>query len=305
MYWAAAWEPKRNLQGKVYVGPSDSFTVYGAELIGIMIALNMAIKDPRAKRLTVFTDNQASIISSARPGNQSGQVILRHIHHLVTVLHRRKCQVTIRWIPAHTGVEGNEMADLLAKHATGWRHKKDPSPRTKGVRWPWLPQLLSSCKRMINMRARWAWERQWADGPTGERYRQRWKGRRPEGAPLLDRHINEIYNSLSKAEAAVLIQMRTETIGLQSYLYKIKRAEQPWCVCDQAPETARHILEDCEAFDDLRYEYLHTSHVTDSRSFLGRGDPEWIKPTVSFMMATGLLDQFRLVEPMHTHSLLE
>jgi ribonuclease HI len=80
----------------------------------------MAIKGGDiVKKLTIFTDNQASIISSARPQNQLGQVILRKIHDLSSILHRRGCQVTIRWILAHIGVPGNEMADLLAKQATG------------------------------------------------------------------------------------------------------------------------------------------------------------------------------------------
>lgn len=78
--------------------------MYGAELIGIWLALDMAIKDPRARKLTIFIDNQASIISSARPGKQLGQIILRKIHQLASVLQRRKCEVTIRWILAHIGV---------------------------------------------------------------------------------------------------------------------------------------------------------------------------------------------------------
>jgi hypothetical protein len=138
------------------------------------------------KRLTIFTDNQASIISSARPRNQSGQVILTKIYALTTALQRRRCEITIRWIPAHIGVPGNEVADVLAKQATGWKpKKKDDIPSTTDApavspshiqKMKWLPQLLSSCKRMVNTFARECWNRSWRDGITGMLYKKRWQG---------------------------------------------------------------------------------------------------------------------------------
>jgi hypothetical protein len=138
------------------------------------------------KRLTIFTDNQASIISSARPRNQSGQVILTKIYALTTALQRRRCEITIRWIPAHIGVPGNEVADVLAKQATGWKpKKKDDIPSTTDApavspshiqKMKWLPQLLSSCKRMVNTFARECWNRSWRDGITGMLYKKRGQG---------------------------------------------------------------------------------------------------------------------------------
>ena len=108
---------------------------------------------------------------------------------------------------------------------------------------------------------------------------------------VFDRHVNKIYNSLlHKAEASVLIQIRTEKIGLYGYLHKINRADDPWCGCKQAYQTVRHIIEDCECLEDTRFTFLGTSYVRDARVFLR--DSELIPKTVRFILATGLLDQF-------------
>ncbi len=284
---ASAWEPFRKLKAQMDIGPSSQFTVYGAELCGIWMALDMAVKDQKARKLTIFTDNQAAILSTARPRNQSGQVILRKIYHLVNVLHQRKVQIGIRWIPAHVGVPGNEEADRLAKQATGYRAKGETGPIVRGVYLAWLPQLLSSCRREIKTIARRKWQDVWDEGDTGRAFKDRW-GR--YGQYTIPRHINKLYSNLTKAEGAVLIQLRTDRIGLRGYLHKIKRSETPWCDCRQSYQTAKHIIEECELYETERFEYLNTIHISDARLYLG--DKKLVQQTVTFMRATGLLNQF-------------
>lgn len=184
-------------------------------------------------------------------------------------------------------VPGNEEVDLLAKQATGWRHKEDKGPRTPAQHLAWLPQLLSSCKRMINAASRARWHRKWEQGETGMLYKKRWQ---KDGVSLF-RHTRDLYKNLShKAEASVLIQLRTERIGLYGYLYKINRQDDPWCGCRQAYQTVKHIIEDCEALEQERLDYLGVDYVRDARVFLT--DSELIPKIVAFILATGLLDQF-------------
>ena len=65
-------------------------------------------------------------------------------------------------------------------------------------------------------------------------YKKRWHSGVGNGM-VFDRYVNKLYTTLShKAEASILIQMRTETIGLHGYLNKINRADDPWCGCEQA-----------------------------------------------------------------------
>lgn len=69
-------------------------------------------------------------------------------------------------------------------------------------------------------------------------------------------------------EASALIQMRTEKIGLHGYLFKIKRANDLWCGCEQAYQTVRHIIEDYECLVDTRSRFLGSEFVRDTRVYL-------------------------------------
>ncbi|KAK8095120.1 reverse transcriptase [Apiospora kogelbergensis] len=80
-------------------------------------------------KIDIFTDNQAAILSSAWPERQSGQWLLRQIAKQITTLRQRKIDLHIHWIPAHTGVPGNERADELAK--AGAEAPDGPARRTR------------------------------------------------------------------------------------------------------------------------------------------------------------------------------
>jgi ribonuclease HI len=103
------------------------FNFYLGELYGILMAIQMTATDyvrhhqgmdlhdheGDYRPVIIFIDNQASIRAINNPTSQSGQYILRQIiQELNLRLNRR---IEIHWIPAHIEIEGNEIADRLAK----------------------------------------------------------------------------------------------------------------------------------------------------------------------------------------------
>ena len=67
------------------------------------------------------------------------------------------CQLEIHWIPAHSGVPGNESADIAAREATGCRATRPPSTPLDR-----LPNLLTLTS-VYKIAARYRINEQWAE----------------------------------------------------------------------------------------------------------------------------------------------
>lgn len=160
---AAAVAPAREMGRMAYMGTEDTSTVYAAKFQGIAMATGMAkgakeTTDPDLWAVNIYTDNQAAIQSSAKPGTQSSQYLLQRIVKGIDSLHSLNVQVRIHWIPAHVGVPGNEAADRAAKAAAlGPRIMENG----EGV---W--HLTAPCKTRIRRRVAKEWTNDWENGTS-------------------------------------------------------------------------------------------------------------------------------------------
>jgi len=118
---AAAVSPHRTM--KAFLGLSTNFTVSSAELYSIILAAILASIPAHGKdKVIICIDNQAAITGNRESGQQLrsafGQVFIEK-------LCSKGVEVELQWVPAHIGIDGNAMADIAAKQATGWRQKKN------------------------------------------------------------------------------------------------------------------------------------------------------------------------------------
>ncbi|KAI5788746.1 ribonuclease H-like domain-containing protein [Pyronema domesticum] len=92
--------------------------VYDAELFAIEQAMRRFVnRGQQHQHYTIFSDSQSALERCRNDKPGPGQAIARSIIYGSLVLAINRCKVTLRWVPAHKGVPGNEKADQLAKKA--------------------------------------------------------------------------------------------------------------------------------------------------------------------------------------------
>ena len=166
---AAALIPSQNITLKAYLGPIHYLTVYSGELQGVAMALNSTSSPNRqpTQKVTIFTDNQSVIQAVSAPHVQSGQQILPFVVLAINKLRDQHIDVELRWIPAHIGVNGNEMAGKAAKEATGWRKVKKRNGKSVEINTnhtspsPNLPFLRTAVKASLAEKLYAEWEDDW------------------------------------------------------------------------------------------------------------------------------------------------
>ena len=260
---AAAVYPEKRQMRNAYMGTDATSTVYAAELQGINLALTMAAVEVDGsafkRHITIFADNQAAIRSLTRPEGRSGAYILKQIAARVESLQEKGHVVIVRWIPSHEGIEGNEAADIAAKEATGWRggpasgSRADPPPK------------LYTLQATLKM-----WSRKVADKMWETSWQQETKGRTTfRHTPAPSKKVLQLHEGLTKRQSAILVQLRTEKIGLRDFLFRRKVPDilDPMCTCQEGRQTVRHILLTCRKLRDIRrLELGHLPEGNDLRA---------------------------------------
>jgi ribonuclease HI len=130
---AVVWkEGGRWNKRRVHLGRQKE--AFDAEMYAMSEAVKIAdeiCEEKEARRVTVFTDSQATLrrIQSDEPG--PGQALALRTMNWESELTKKNIRVEYRWVPAHKGVEGNEEADLQAtkaayKHCGSYTETQNP-----------------------------------------------------------------------------------------------------------------------------------------------------------------------------------
>ncbi|EDN04466.1 predicted protein [Histoplasma mississippiense (nom. inval.)] len=291
---AAALAPSIHTQELAYLGKETSTTVYAAELLGIHMGLNLILASDR-RRAAIFTDNQAALKALQNPRRSSGQSILRRIIDALDRVRAQGLQVEFYWIPAHQGIEGNELADNLAKEATGCRQQRGRRGRMITVDTDdtaatpdFLRHLISAAKSELHRQTQVQWERDWENESSGRATYVL----TPAPSPT----VLHLHHSLHKALSSTIVQMRTGKIGLRQFLYerKVPEITDTLCECGGGNQTVRHVLLACPRFNNLRAETWENGEGRRDRFDLKEilTTPKLAKKAARFMILTRLLGQY-------------
>ena len=105
---------------RYYLGPSTRHTVYEAEIVATILGVELLRAERHAiRRASIALDNTAAIRAStlrtSAPGRYLTDIFHTHVKKLKDA--RPGLRLTLRWVPGHEVVAGNEAVDKAAKEA--------------------------------------------------------------------------------------------------------------------------------------------------------------------------------------------
>ena len=249
------------------------------------------------QKITIFTDNQSAIQAISTPNIQSGQQILRFIVNAINTLREQHIEVELRWIPAHIGIRGNEMADKAAKEATGWRKVKKRNGKSAEINTNHtssslnLPYLRTAVKTSLTEKLYAEWGDDW--------HREVRRRTLYKIAPTLSKNVLHLYDKSPKWVSSLMVQMRTGKIGLKKFLYErnVPGIEDTECACGEGEETVRHVLTECSQFAEMRRTFWADEVKNARYNWIDLctilSTPVYLKKAAGFMQKTGLIGQSR------------
>jgi ribonuclease HI len=276
---------------KESVGWSSTTSVSGTELRAIAEALDYANRQ--------INDSRIVDVIAKGQGSGSKRAQIARIHKLLKALDEKEVHTNFRWVPARSGVRGNETADEEAKEISQ-RSGAPTLPKKKRQR-----EIEGVTKLIHNDTAD---KRQKLPNLTTPGQRT-WK----IDQALPGQHTLRLYGALSSDQTATLIQARTGHCRLNKSLYQKNLTESAQCGCGKGDETIDHVLLYCPRWAEHREILRDTAgdrcndvpfllggygtrkerqsdRLLDGKRENWKPDIKVVKATIEFLQKTGRLE---------------
>ena len=228
-------------------------TVFQTEVMAILgCAQRLEDLNTEGRHISICSDSQAALRALAVPVTRS-----RLVGECKEALGRLAgCnRLRLFWVPGHTGIRGDEIADRLA--SLGARSEiVEPEPLV-GIAKCWSKSTIKEWVTQNHSR--------WWTATSGCNHSKEFLG--PEG----NRSWTEFIYSSNRREARLLVQIITGHGNLRYHLHKMGFETEGCCRwCGEENETALHLLTKCPAWIRTRMkwfgEYLPSPDLIKSAS---------------------------------------
>ena len=232
-------------------------TVFQAEITGITaVCMELLQSEIGNREVMIFCDSQAALLALANPEIKSN-VVLECANQLDILGERTS--VTLSWIKAHVGTEGNEEADSLAKEG-GARCEEGPEP------------FLPVPQTVLNSKMREFFERLW---------NTRWNAldtcrQTKHWFPKVDRARSiALFRKTNRKEYGNVIQLISGHNFLRRHEALVHPGQDSSCrLCGEKEETVFHLVIECPRVRTFRINSFGSNcvNVFDTNSELVRAD---------------------------------
>ena len=214
----------------------DRTTVFQSEVYAIKRAAGWITANCSYKRVNIHVDSRAALWAVTGHSIKS-----RVVKEATEALREAAANnfLRLRWVKAHVGHTGNEIADELAKKgAVGI-----PTPEADS---PLAPQIL--LKRTVAEGVGRLWHGTWAD--LNEcRQTKHW-------FPAPNTLVSAQLLRLGRHQLSAMVQLITGHNFLNRHRALLREVEDPTCrLCLEDEESSWHIIAECPALARLRYSH--------------------------------------------------
>ena len=211
---------------------------------------------PNDSHIVIFTDSLSNVLKWDKIQRTTRALIEKNFNYLNENLLKMNCKVLIHWIPGHSNIIGNDIADQLAKQALN-RNKIDILP---------IPSAVKSIQN-YNSNIRTEYIKMWNKRPDNAIYYLSAK------KPSNDKAI--IHHGLRFQQSQWLTWCFINRAPLNHILHYMKYVDSPACKCGFYEENLAHYLFDCPLWLQQRYQMyanLNTSSFHISIQLLLKND---------------------------------
>ena len=223
---------------------SKENSVFQAEVLAVEKAASILLNNKiEGKNILINCDSQSAIqsINSTVIRNKTTKSALNALNLLGSTN-----EVTLRWIPAHCGYEGNELADQTAKRGS----------RNDSATGVLLPIPRSASYAALRRKTLEFWENAYKLDPP-RTFNMYWKERFEKELPKMNRR-----------DMRVATQLLTGHAALNNHLHKVNPTVPTTCpLCQVDDETVSHFLGQCPALSRIRVEYFDTYYCSATDIF--------------------------------------
>lgn len=211
-------------------------TVFQAEMAALNVAARELLKSGvKDQNIQFYSDSLSSLLALDNMVMASG--LTEDTQFLLNTLSRRNISLTLEWVKAHVGTEGNEKADALAKEGTTLLM---PSRVTVNP-----GSGLYKARSRLQLRRKW--EEAWKNSTP---YRQS-----KQFFPQLSEQNSEDLLKLSRIKLGTVVKFLTGFNRLKAHASNCALILDDSCRhCEEEREEAFHLITECPALDVKRRE---------------------------------------------------